>query len=256
MICLDRETTLLAGKNKQQYNPLPVSIYHFFWKMMDWIYPPVCPGCNTLGFRFCENCFSEISFIQSPICKKCGQPILTTQHDFCKSCSDHMPSFSQLRSVTIYDGAIRNAILKMKFHRDFGISEFLGQLLVDLYIKLNWNIDLIIPVPLSSERQKTRGFNQSYRLALPISLYTKIPIDTKALYRTINTQTQSDLPKNERFKNVKNAFESNANLIQNKNILIIDDVATTSSTINACSIALLKNGAKSVFGITVARAVL
>jgi ComF family protein len=253
---LDKDTTVFTGIYKQQNNPLPASLYHFFWKMMDWIYPPVCPGCESLGFRFCPECVSGINFLNSSLCEKCGQPILDPNQKYCLPCQKRAPTSTKVRSVAIYEGAIRNAILQMKFHQDFGISEYLGQLISTLFFELNWDIDLIIPVPLSVERKNTRGFNQSYRLAIPLSLQSGIPINTKILTRTINTQTQSELPKSERFANVEKAFTANGTLIQNKKILIIDDVATTSSTINACSTTLLSNGAMAVFGITAARAVL
>jgi ComF family protein len=254
---LDKETFFLAGNRKQQNNPLPARLNHFFWKMMDWIYPPACPGCQALGFRFCPDCQSQINYLHDPICSKCGQPVSDSREKYCSSCVEHEPGFTKLQSVTIYDGAIRSAILQMKFNQDFGISEFLGEKITDLFLdQLQWDIDFIVPVPLSKERQKSRGFNQSYRLALPLSLRTRLPIKCDALNRTVNTLTQSDLPKHERLSNVKNAFSSKVNYVQGKKILIIDDVATTSSTISACSIALLDNGAKAVFGITAARAVL
>ena len=257
MICLDKETISLVGNKKQQNNPLPASLYHFFWKMMDWIYPPVCPGCNTLGYRFCADCQSQINYLHNPICNQCGQPLSNSNQIRCDACIEHKPVFSHIRSLAIYEGAIRNAILHMKFKQDFGISEFLGDLLADYFCAhLQWNIDYIVPVPLSIERQHTRGFNQAYRLAIPLALKSQIPIKTNLLRRTINTLTQSDLPKKERLSNVKNAFSATNENIIGKNILIIDDVATTSSTINACSSVLIDKGANAVFGITVARAVL
>ncbi len=223
---------------------------------MDWIYPPACSGCDIPGVRYCPTCQNNMVLLNSKLCQQCGQPLFSSTHNVCASCQENPPSFNQIRSLAIYDGSIRNAILKMKFKQDFGISEYLGEKLAHLFSQLNWTIDMIIPVPLSIKRQKERGFNQSFRLSIPIALHTGIPIISSALTRNINTQSQAELPKEDRQINVLNAFSSDSKIVKDKSVLIVDDIATTSSTINACSVALIKKGAKDVFGITVARAVL
>jgi competence protein ComFC len=163
--------------------------------------------------------------------------------------------FHMIRSLAVYEGVIREAILKMKFHQDFGISEYLGNRLSAYLKELEWQFDLIIPVPLNPVRQKSRGYNQSYRLALPISLCFNIPIKETALQRTLNTTSQAELAKEQRLTNLRGAFLANKDLVQGKRILLVDDIATTSSTINACSQALYNQQARDVVAITVARAV-
>ena len=143
----------------------------------------------------------------------------------------------------------------MKFHQDFGISEYFGGKLCELLSNLDWKFDLIIPVPLNPFRKKTRGFNQSYRLALPVSYSFQVPIRENALFRTKNTTSQAELSKALRLTNLIGAFSADKKFVYNKNILLIDDIATTSSTLNQCSIALFEAGAHNVFGITVARAI-
>ncbi len=223
---------------------------------MDWIYPPLCAGCGKQGYRFCPACEDSIAYLSSTLCETCGQPIPGNSQNRCKSCQENLPSFHALRSFAIYENAIREALLKMKFHQDFGISEYFGFKLAELLKALNWKFDLIIPIPLNKKRQKIRGFNQAYRLALPISYTFSKPICEMGLVRTINTQTQADLPREKRITNVRGAFLANQALVQGKRILLVDDIATTSSTMNVCSSELLEKHAADIMGITVARAVL
>jgi ComF family protein len=223
---------------------------------MDWIYPPQCAGCGKPGYRFCPDCEVSISYLKSNLCLTCGQPLLGRSSNHCMSCLENPPAFQSIRSVAIYEKSIREALLKMKFHQDFGISEYFGFKLADLISTLNWNFDLIIPIPLSKQRRKFRGFNQSYRLALPIGLTFSKPIYESGLIRSINTQTQADLPREQRMYNVQGAFIANQDVVQGKRILLVDDIATTSATMNGCSTELLAKQAAAVMGVTVARAVL
>lgn len=103
------------------------------------------------------------------------------------------------------------------------------------------NIDVLVPVPLSSERFKKRGYNQSERLATGISQITGIPVDTTSVIRTVNNPTQTHLDTIQRNENVKNIFDLSPNeTIHDKHILLIDDVITTGSTTRACAHAALK----------------
>ena len=136
-----------------------------------------------------------------------------------------------------------------------GLGEALSKHLISLLQKYNWPIDIILAVPLSSERLKTRGYNQSALLALPVSLYCKIPFKSKAIWRTRDTMSQVGLSPSERRLNVAGAFQADPDVLNNKTVLIIDDVTTTGATINACAKALSDAGAEFVYGLTLASAV-
>lgn len=106
----------------------------------------------------------------------------------------------------------------------------------------------MVPVPLSTQRMKQRGYNQSERLAYGISLITGIPIDTTSVIRNVDNPTQTHISISERRRNVQGIFElADAEALQNKHVLIVDDVITTGSTTRACARAVLKaEGTKSV----------
>jgi ComF family protein len=121
--------------------------------------------------------------------------------------------------------------------------------------KLNWSLDIITPVPLGLVRLKERGYNQATLLARPIALYFQVPFSSRALIRTRETQSQVGLTVTERQLNMADAFWANSKLVEGKNILVVDDVATSGATLNACAKALVEEGASKVYGFSLARAV-
>jgi ComF family protein len=121
--------------------------------------------------------------------------------------------------------------------------------------KLNWSLDIITSVPLGLVRLKERGYNQATLLARPIALCLNKPFSTRALRRTRDTRSQVGLTVSERHDNMVDAFWADRNLVSGKNVLVVDDVATSGATLNACSKALLIGGAESVYRFSLARAV-
>jgi ComF family protein len=119
---------------------------------------------------------------------------------------------------------------------------------------LAWQIDVIIPVPLGVARQKERGYNQAALIARPVALGTGRSYRPKALSRVRETKTQVGLSIEERRKNVGGAFKAERQRVVDKNVLLIDDVLTTGSTMEACAAALIEAGAGKVYGLTLARA--
>jgi ComF family protein len=121
--------------------------------------------------------------------------------------------------------------------------------------KLNWSLDIITSVPLGLVRFKERGYNQATLLARPIALCLDKPFSTRALRRTRETRSQVGLTVSERHDNMVDAFWADGNLVSGKNVLVVDDVATSGATLNACSKALLIEGADKVYCFSLARAV-
>ena len=119
----------------------------------------------------------------------------------------------------------------------------------------NITIDAIVPVPLHSIRLRERGYNQAELLTKSISKQSGIPIHADALFRRKYTKTQTQMNNIERIHNVQNAFGTKqSNMIAGKCWLLVDDVMTTGSTLNACAHVLMNNGALSVYTLTIARA--
>lgn len=229
-------------------------LYKFIWNAADWVYPPYCGGCGQFGDRWCSHCQTSIEALPAEICPTCGNP--HPGGNLCSRCAEDPPAYHQLRSAVIFKGPVRNAIHRLKYDRDMGIGEALSKHLIQFVENFNWPLDCVTSVPLSNAHLMERGYNQSNLLARPLALAMQIPFMPQALKRTRETRSQVGLSAKERDINVRDAFWANGNLVKNKTVVVIDDVTTTGSTIRACASALHAAGALSVYGLTLARAVL
>ncbi len=240
----------LSGLKK----PSAYALYQWMWAAIDWVYPPYCGGCGQFGDRWCEHCRASLEPLPVEICPICGNPHAGAA--LCSRCATEPPTFTAMRSAAIFKGPLRHAIHRLKYNRDVGLGEVLAKHLIGLAEDLNWSFDCVTSVPLSNAHLMERGYNQSNLLARPLALVRRIPFMPQALKRTRETRTQVGLSAKERDINVREAFWANANLVRNKTVVVIDDVTTTGSTIRACASALHAAGALSVYGLTLARAVL
>jgi len=174
----------------------------------------------------------------------------------CARCQGQQSAFFAVRSVTPYAGSIRNAIRRLKFAGDMALGEALARRMIELLASLKWQVDLVVPVPVSFARRKIRGYNQAALLALPLSLGCGLPYRPKALKKVRDTPTQVGLSVPERQDNVRNAFQAAGDLAAGRRVLVVDDVMTSGATMDACARALLNQGARRVYGLTLARAIL
>lgn len=230
------------------------SAYQLIWKVADWVFPPYCAGCGKCGFSWCPDCAQKILPILEPVCTSCGLPI--TQKGICMKCQNSPPGFDSLRSCSEYAEPLRSAIIRLKVYPDYGLGLELSYHLIDLFSKLGWKVDLAIPLPISKDHFHQRGFNQTDLFAYPLSLNFAIPYQKNAVKRIRETRSQVGLSAKERSENVSGAFKAETSKVIGKAVLVIDDVATTGSSISACAIALKDAGATRVYGLTLARPIL
>lgn len=228
-------------------------LYHLFWCAIDWLYPPFCGGCEQPGNRWCPACQAAVRVLESKICRICGGSLSALGK--CPRCAAQTPAFSELRSWGMYEGPLRNAIHSLKYERNIGLAESLSTHLAGLYDALGWGIDLVVAVPLSPSRRLERGYNQASLLAYPLALTCRLPYSSRAIRKVRETRSQVGLTLKERQQNVKDAFAADRTIVSRKSVLVVDDVATTGATQQACASALLEAGASTVYGLTLARAV-
>lgn len=233
--------------------PAVYRVYRWIWSGVDWLYPPSCGGCGVKGDRWCNNCQRSTRLISPPICRRCGQVIKSSVE--CLACKKNPPHYLALRSWAAFDGSIRNALHRLKYQRDVALGDRLANPLIKLLIELNWPVELITPVPLGIARLEERGYNQSALIARPLALACKLGYEPNALFRTKETRSQVGLTAIQRKENVLHAFAANPQIVSGRTILVVDDVATSGATLEACSEALLNGGAKGVYCLTLARAV-
>jgi ComF family protein len=229
--------------------------YRYFWQTVDWIYPPVCAGCGIPGEVWCAACQKSIKKINDNICDRCGYPGKFDLGE-CPGCDKHDPQYTKIRSCGVYQGSLKEAIHSLKYQSNLALGYFLSEILEAKLRNENWDIDLVVPVPLSKGRQKERGYNQAALLAHPLAKRMDIHYDSRSLTRQKYTESQVHLSAEERSRNMADAFSIKPSVWTGKRVLIIDDVITTGSTINECARAIKEGGAVDVYGLSIARAIL
>jgi ComF family protein len=235
---------------------MPEQAYHLYrwlWRSLDLLFPPECGGCGKRGSLWCDNCKTSVRRLGSNVCHICGQP--WEFPGLCFYCERATPHFSFLRSWAVYSGPVREAIRRLKYQRDISLGIVFTDYLYDVVAGNGWQVDGIVPVPLGLARLQERGYNQAVLIARPLSLRIGTPCLIDGLIRVRDTRSQVGLSFIQRQKNVEDAFEGVENKISGRRVLLVDDVATSSATMNACAGALLAAGAQDVLGLTIARAI-
>jgi ComF family protein len=159
-----------------------------------------------------------------------------------------------MRSWAVFDSPIQNGLHTMKYRRNIGFGESIAMQMVDFVRSLCWPVEMLIPVPLGKKRLKERGYNQVGLVARPLAYQMGWMYGPHVLWKMRETRSQVGLSISQRRENVQNAYQADPKVVMRKSILIMDDVATTGSTILSCTDALLYAGAKEVYALTIARA--
>ncbi len=225
-------------------------------------FPSRCAYCNkaytenSALYGLCTHCTSQIKRIQSGYCKRCGNIFsLAEQEKFTSSCQrceqDISFQFDDLRFYTVYEEITQDLIQGAKFYNNLIYLRTLADLVTPLVLEFQ-NFDFILPMPLHKKRIVKRGYNQCLEMTKFIKKKTKIPYSTDALIKIRHTKAQSSLSRLERFFNISAAFEANKSIVNNKTILLFDDVCTTGSTIKEARRTLYEAGAHKVFVLYIA----
>jgi len=229
--------------------------------ILDFLFPKHCVACKKFGSYLCDNCFSYLSFDVKTLCLVCNKPSFNSfTHPGCRSKYAIDGCFSALP----YNKTAKKLISSFKYKP---YLTDLKKVLTDLFYegvvqkeelvkdlqKEQW---VIVPVPLFESKLRKRGYNQSEILAKELGKRLNIPVKN-LLKRTRDTKTQVGLKVEDRKKNIKNAFSIQSQISNLKsqmpNILLVDDVVTTGSTLLECANVLKRVGAKKVIGLTFAR---
>lgn len=226
------------------------------------------PMAANLSGLLCGDCLrDDLGAIEPPFCTVCGIPFESRIGDNrpCGSCLEAPGPIGKLRSAGIHRGALAAVVHDFKYKRRIRVGRRLGAVLFDL-LTIYWHrqeLDMVIPVPLHPARCRQRGFNQSLLMIQPwprlaterASEWADLLQPAGLLVRHQRTRQQTGLDRKQRRANVRGAFSIRSDRgVMGKHVLLVDDVLTTGATINACARLLIKAGAASVDGLTVARA--
>ena len=142
----------------------------------------------------------------------------------------------------------------MKYRGNIALGESIAMQMAEFVRSQQWPVEVLIPVPLGKRRLKERGYNQVALVARPLAVELTWRYVPHALWKTRETRSQVGLTASQRSENVQEAYQADAKVVKGRSVLIMDDVATTGSTISACTAALLSAGAQEVYVLTIARA--
>lgn len=224
-------------------------------QFLDMLFPVHCASCHRSGHVLCPSCIAQIQPLPSPFCQQCGTPLFPGS--ICKSCQYHPLKLNGQRAVSTYQEPLRTCIHALKYYGNTRLAEPLGLLLAEAYRRYGIKADIMIPVPLHSERQRQRGYNHASLLAEVCSTRLAIPLHEDVLVRHRATAAQVDLNPKDRYPNVAGAFLCTSafatGALYGRRIVIIDDVSTTGATLEACAAPLFAAGAEAVWGLVLAR---
>ena len=229
------------------------------------VYPQACVICglsveSRVHEPACAACWKETrTFVNNEaMCWKCGVPArhssLNTNAEAirCRKCDSL--EFTAARACGMYEGGLRASVLQLKRQPRLsaGLTTLLGS--TAQRSPLN-NATLIVPVPLHSERERRRGFNQATIIAQALSIGLSLPLDEQVLVRSVASEKyRAGLDAKGRSDTVANAFNVRVpRRIEGEEILLVDDVFTTGATASSCAAVLRAAGARSVFVLTIAR---
>ena len=239
------------------------SVQSWFNAGLGLVYPEICQLCKSERATardglVCPQCWSQVRFIRPPFCERCGLPFegdLTTTFE-CMNCREMELHFSSARSAVVAKTVVLEAIHRFKYSRAVWFENFLADLLLreamPVLRERHW--DFIAPVPLHPLKHREREFNQAEILARHLSAAAKIPVNEKILRRVTPTRTQTLLTREQRAANMSGAFAVSKGVrLDDKKIILVDDVFTTGATTSACAKALSSACAAEVCVWTVAR---
>jgi ComF family protein len=239
------------------------------------VFPTSCSLCHQEIIHagkidICPACWSRIAPWTGAACSQCGLPFASERATdsvvaLCLNCRDGEFEFDAARSYGLYSGTLRAVILQLKFRRRERLGKRLGGFLLTPWNSLAIASDdspILVPVPLHSSRKRERGFNQAELLALGLSRSlekggpaSEPRVERECLRRVRPRTPQTGLSLQARKENVRNVFAvDHPERVQGRTVVLVDDVMTTGATLSSCSGALKKAGARTVLGLTLARA--
>ncbi|MBD5500173.1 MAG: ComF family protein [Lachnospiraceae bacterium] len=227
-----------------------------FSVIQDLVFPRRCVVCDeitdSLGKGVCSKCVSKIVYTGGSVCMKCGKQ-LKGEGELCTDCARKKHKYVQ--GVALYDyGSMADSIFRFKYSGRQEYALFYG---LDFYERYGrWlkviRPDALVPVPLHPSKKRVRGYNQAELIAKAISKLSGIPVNVELIVRKRKTLPQKNLSGQERQNNLKKAFKIYRNDVKLITIVIVDDIYTTGSTIDAMTETLMSAGIQKVYYMALA----
>jgi ComF family protein len=229
----------------------------------DLLLPPRCISCSAPLWgdsQVCAACWSDLKFIEAPLCDVSGNPFPFDPGEGAVSAEvlARQPTYSRARAALCYERASGRLVSRLKYGDRLEAVPLFARWMTRAGADLLRNADVLVPVPLHVTRLFQRRFNQSAELARAIGGLAHVSVAPDLLMRTKATRAQVGLSASARRRNVAGVFAltpGNGGKVRERRVLLIDDVVTTGATVEACARTLIAEGAAAVDVLTLARVV-
>lgn len=218
-------------------------------------YCPIC-GAKADAYGVCPRCRDQIrdtgGYTACPGCGRYRAWQAEISGGFCVECLKTRPLFYPARSIGPYQGLLKETVYLFKYGGCTSLAGFFGLLMAQLYMDEPYypRDPVLVPVPLSQEKLQARGFNQSELLAVQVGKILNLPVST-ALNRVVHSPSQSKLTRQARQEMIRGAFVLSQKL-NRPDVILIDDILTTGSTLRECAGVLRAAGINGVSALTIA----
>lgn len=229
-------------------------VYKIYRFMLELVFPRRCPVCDKIvrpfGELICPLCRNRIHYIKEPKCKQCGKGLVSEEKEYCFDCTNKLHFYKS--GLALYEYmSVKSSIYRFKYQGRCEYADFYGN---DIAQKLGkeirkWKADILVPVPIHYTKRNIRGYNQAELIANVLGKQLSIPVNTKCIKRFKKTVPQKELDDKARGNNLKKAFKICENDVKLKSIIIIDDIYTTGSTIDAIAKEFQKKGKYEIYYI-------
>lgn len=224
-------------------------------RVVQLFFPRRCPVCDDVvpmkEELVCDECRKQISYIKEPKCRKCGKQLRQEEKVFCKDCASRPHMFDY--GIALYDyKSMKDSIYRFKYKGRCEYAKFYARDIWDKYKDEieRMDADVLVPIPLHKSKMKIRGYNQAELIAKELSKLSGIRVDNKIVHRIRKTVPQKELDVAGRQNNLKKAFNIPSDVVKLNKTIVIDDIYTTGSTIDAVSGELKQRGIRNVYFIT------
>jgi len=218
-------------------------------RLLDRLLPQDCLLCSApeSADLLCASCMADLATLPGERCPICALP--TPNSAVCGECLRRPPHFDATFASLAYAFPTDQLVQSFKYGHQLALAGLFARLMGASDVPQG---DVLIALPLSKERLRERGFNQSVEIARLLSRASKIPLDLKSCFRIADTAAQASLPWKERRANIRHAFECRRDL-SGKSVVVVDDVMTTGATLDEFAKTLKYHGAARVSNWVVAR---
>lgn len=226
------------------------------------LFPRRCPVCGEIvvprGELICPGCKKKLSFVSGALCMRCGKELLSEEGEYCRDCMRRRRTFDRGAALLNYNEVSARSMAQIKYKNRREYLDFYSEEMVRRLGRkmLRMQADALVPVPVHPARKRARGFNQAEELARRLSRRTGIPVCSDVLVRSKRTAPQKELTPEQRLKNLEQAFAVKTENLEAfwpdlDSAILVDDIYTTGSTIEACARALKRAGVGTVSFVSI-----